>query len=290
VTTEAARQEAYHRRLFSGLADWEVARARLVDLTGDATAEGLLGLDQMGHFGPHGCELVGQALAAAARPGDARLRIVELGSGFGGTLRHVLGGLARRGVAVGLAIGVELVLAHCRLFRTINEALGEPLARPVCADAGALPFPDVAFDAVFAVGSAPHFAAMGAVLAESRRVLRSGGRLVFTEEVSLLRDGATPSARFLELHPEGVFRAVPVGQRRRQLRAAGFADVLIEDRAGWALDLLRDRVRAARVLRGSVEGILGVAQTERIVATLEAAREEIASGTLLPALVTARRP
>ena len=61
------------------------------------------------------------------------------------------------------------------------EADLDPAKRPrVAADVHALPFRDGTFDAVKATEILEHVADVGKALAECRRVLRSGGRLVIT--------------------------------------------------------------------------------------------------------------
>lgn len=278
-----AGQRDYHRTLFAAFDGWEALWEKLVDLTGSRSVDGLLGMDQMGHFGPHGCDRVVDAVIRRARGRPARL--CELGSGFGGALRHVL----HRLPGVDVALGVELVLDHCRVGRRIGRSLGSR-AGAVCGSVTALPVRSGSLDVVFAAGSVPHFADMAGALREAHRALRPGGLVVFTEEVSLVRAGAAVSERFRRSHPEGVFFLSSPDRRLRQLADAGFRDVELEDLTIWACDLLRDRVRAARLLRGTTEWVLGEAETARAIETLEAARAEFERGALQPALVSAVRP
>ncbi len=116
--------------------------------------EGLAEADA-GLLGPPG-ELVGQ-------------RVLEVGCGAAQSSRW----LAARGVdAVGVDIAVNQ-LEHAR--RSV------PPADVVAATATALPFPDVTFDAAFAAYGAIQFVAdLPRLLAEVRRVLRPGGRWVFS--------------------------------------------------------------------------------------------------------------
>jgi SAM-dependent methyltransferase len=267
MTIEA--QAGYHRHLYEAMWLPEVAR--------DAAAGvAVAGLDQMGHFGTAGCDLVADAVLA--RLGKGPIALLELGCGFGGALRYLLGRLDGDP-----AIGVDIVLDHCRVMRTI----GGP-AVPVCGSASALGLRAGAVDAVVASGSFSHFADPAAVLAEVARALRPGGVLSFVEEVSLL--AAPPTARFRELHPTGVFTEARWAEREKQLAACGFTDVVRVDLSGWARELLTKRLLAMRLYRGQIVACYGAAQTDEIVATLTATRDEIAAGILTPAHVTATRP
>jgi SAM-dependent methyltransferase len=100
-------------------------------------------------------------------------RVLELGCGAGQCGRW----LSAQGAQ---AVGVDLSYRQLQHSRRID--LDSGVALPVAqADAHALPFTDAAFDVVCsAFGALPFVADAGAVLAEARRVLRPGGRLVFS--------------------------------------------------------------------------------------------------------------
>jgi SAM-dependent methyltransferase len=295
-------QENYHRRLFAALHDWERAEERILDFTAGSGPADLLGLDQMGHFGPTGCDLVADRVRAY-RPGPA-IRLCELGSGFGGALRYLVDNLNAAGptagsrsaaaapvpVPVAVAVGVELVPEHCAVSSRISRSQGRASLIELCASAEDVPLAGSGWDVVVITGSMPHFPRPGAVLREARRLLRPGGLLVATEEVSLAAADAQVSARFRRYHPPGVFFVTPLPERREQLAAAGFDRVLVEERREWGLELLGARLKAVQLFRGTAEGILGTTEVVRIVETLEAAREEYRSGRLIPAVITAQAP
>ncbi|MEU7366990.1 class I SAM-dependent methyltransferase [Streptomyces hygroscopicus] len=285
-------QYRYHRDLFPALHDWESTERAIVAFTGEEGPRGLLGLDQMGHFGPQGCDLVADTVVTAAGeggPGGATVDLCELGSGFGGALRYTVDRLTSCGITVRQAYGVDLVAEHCEVSGRISRAQGRAGMTEICASATAVPLPDASLDVVMVTGSMPHFPEPGDVMREAARLLRPGGLLVLTEEVSLTPGDQTPSPAFRETHPHGVFFTTPLADRLDQLDRAGFADVVRRDLTDWAVALLADRLKVVRIFRGSVASIYGSESADLIRDTLTAAREEYLAGRLLPALFTARR-
>ncbi|MEU6298706.1 class I SAM-dependent methyltransferase [Streptomyces erythrochromogenes] len=287
ATEQTRVQHRYHRELFPALHDWERTEASIIEFTGESGPKGLLGLDQMGHFGPQGCDLVTRHVRTAF-PGVA-LTAGELGSGFGGALRYMADALAAGDGGVTRMYGIDLVPEHCTVSRRITAAQGRTDVTEICADATEVPLPDGTLDVVVVTGSMPHFPCPGAVLREAARLLRPGGLLVATEEVSLAARGREPSDPFREVHPRDVFFVTPLPDRLEQLRAAGFVDVVREDLRDWAVALLADRLKVVRLFRGSLATIYGEEPVDLIRRTLTTAREEFLAGRLLPSLLTARR-
>jgi len=103
-------------------------------------------------------------------PGDmVGRRVLEVGCGAAQCSRW----LAERGV---VAVGMDISVNQLRHARQVD-----PPADVVAATATALPFGDGAFDVAFAAYGAIQFVAdLPRLLAEVRRVLRPGGRWVFS--------------------------------------------------------------------------------------------------------------
>jgi len=281
-------QALYHLPLFTALDRWDEVWAFALELAGDAEGASRLALDQLGHFGPHGVQrVVDRLLQASEGPLQC---VVELGSGFGGALRHARRLLVAAGVDAA-CIGIELVPQHCEVALRIGKAAGDVRAHYLCADVARLPLAAGSVDAVFAAGSASHFAAMGATLAECARVLRPGGVLVMTEEVSLRPAGAPPaSAAFVSHHPPTAFFASTPARRRAEIEACGLSIECFESLSQWAVPLLRQRVHALQLLRHCAEQIFGTEGYDWIAGTLASAADEYERQGLMPALVVARRP
>lgn len=292
VGTSVARiariQAEYHDDRFSSLRSVERVRSVIEDLSGTTTNEGWIGLDQMGHFGPHGCKLVSDAVAEHTRSVDV---LLELGSGYGGSMRDVIDQLAKAGVPVRLGIGVEIVTGHIEAGSAIGRDFDVAAVAFVAGDVVRLPIASGGVDVVFAAGSMPHFYEPHDVIVEAARVLRPGGLLILLEEVSLVRAGYELRAEFLAEHPPNVFRYASHTDRTTALDEAGFADITFTDLTDWAVELTDARLRAARLLRGTAERVYGPAQVASIERTLAVAAEAFRERALQPGIFAAvRRP
>ncbi|MFL6128078.1 MAG: class I SAM-dependent methyltransferase [Mycobacteriales bacterium] len=282
--SSADAQAGYHRTVFGGLQEWERALGVIEDFAEEPGVAGMLGLDQISHFGPTGCDLIADQLR---RPVDL---LVELGSGYGGALRYLVDRLNRLGGGVRVAVGVDIVTGHCRVAQRITESLGLSGHLAVCASAEAVPLRTGDADAVVVSGSMPHFGRPGRVLSEAARLLRPSGQLVLTEEVSLLAAGREVSSAFRATHPADVFYLSAPEDRLRQCADAGFVDVRFRDLTEWAIKLFDERLKVIKIFRGTVERLFGATETAVIVETVLAARAEFERRVLVPALITARRP
>jgi len=168
--------------------------------------------------------------------GDVEGRdVLEIGSGSAPCSRWIAGRGARA-VAVDLSAGMLRVGAEAA-SRATGPAANVPLVQ---ADAGRLPFADGSFDVAFsAFGAIPFVADSAGVMAEAARVLRPGGRFVFSVNHPMrwiFRDDPGPEG-LLAVFPyfdrspyteydDGELTYVEhhrtVGDRIRELVAAGF--------------------------------------------------------------------
>jgi SAM-dependent methyltransferase len=284
---EVDTQARYHGEVFAALHRWGDVWTAALDMAGDRDSAIALALDQLGHFGPLGTELIADRLLSSAHGPLAR--VIELGSGFGGVLRH-LGRIMRSRGERPFLVGIELVPDHCKVAMTIARSLGDSTTLTVTGDVGRLPLHSMSIDAVFACGSASHFSAMAKALTEAHRVLRPGGVLAMTEEVSL-RPVAGPQVgdAFVRHHPPGVFWVESPQNRRAQLKASGFTVETFEPIKEWAGALLRQRVRALGFFQECAVRVFGGAAYQRLIDTLKTAAYEYERGSIQPTLIVARR-
>jgi SAM-dependent methyltransferase len=112
------------------------------------------------------------------------------------------------------------------------------------ADAGRpLPFPDGSFDAVFCNDSINHFPGRAAVLRDWHRVLRPGGRLLFTDPIVVT--GQLTNDEIRARSSIGFFLFTPPGCNERLLAESGFVVQEVRDLTE-AVAVVAQRWAAAR--------------------------------------------
>ncbi len=154
--------------------------------------------------------------------GGLRGRVLDIGAGAGNSL-----GFLRDSVSwVGLEPGRTA-------YRRLSERAGDRADRRVVRGrAERLPFEDGEFDAVISCATLCSVADQALALAEIRRVLRPGGRLVFHEHVlpgpgTWSRFAMRVVAPFSRVLDHG---CDPARDTEAALRAAGFAALVIDSR------------------------------------------------------------
>jgi ubiquinone/menaquinone biosynthesis C-methylase UbiE len=148
---------------------------------------------------------------AEVGPGDG---VVDVGCGPGTFLREA----ARRGAQ---ATGIEPAPQMRRLARRLTPARLRASVTVLDGAAERIPLENDAATVAWAVSSAHHWTDVDAGLAEVRRVLAPGGRLLVTERLT------RPGGRF-QHHAASPQRAEELAGRAA---AAGFADVAVERHA-----------------------------------------------------------
>lgn len=170
----------------------------------------------------------------------AGLRVLDVGSGLGGTARY----LARRHAVQ--VTGIDLTEEYVRVATSLSRRVG--LAELVQFQHGSalqLPFADASFDCAVMLHVGMNIADKAALFAEIRRVLGEGGRFgvydvmrVGNGEIAYPVPWAATSATSFLAEPE---------QYRQSLTAAGLAVQAECDRRDFGLDFFREmRARVAR--------------------------------------------
>ncbi len=178
-------------------------------------------------------------------------RALEVASGSGGPALYLADrtgcrvtgiDVSESGVATATRRAADSGLAHQVDFR-----LTDANAR--------LPFDDDTFDAVVCIDSMNHLPGRSGVLREWRRVLRAGGRALFTDPV--LITGPVTNDELAVRSSVGLFLFVPPGVNERLIEESGLSLIRQEDVTDNAA-LISGRWHAARLSRRdtllSIEG------------------------------------
>ena len=99
-------------------------------------------------------------------------RVLEVGCGAGLLLREIGLAVGPHGLAAGVDVSPDQIAA------AEHECAGVPAVKPEVADIRALTYPRDVFDAAVAVQVIEYIEDVSAALAEVRRVLKTGGRLL----------------------------------------------------------------------------------------------------------------
>jgi SAM-dependent methyltransferase len=152
-----------------------------------------------------------------------KTELLEVGSGSGGPAVYLAKArgcrvtgvdLNNHGVRNGNALALAAGLAERVRFQTVDAS------RP-------LPFVDASFDAVVSNDVMCHLANRSAVLQDWRRVLRPGGRLLFSD--ALVVTGLVSHEELATRSAIGTYFFVPPGENDRLIAEAGFTLLSVED-------------------------------------------------------------
>jgi SAM-dependent methyltransferase len=164
---------------------------------------------------------------------EASSRVLEIGSGSGGPAVHLAGARGCRvtgidvnenGIRNGTRLAAERGLAERVAFRT--------------ADAGRpLPFEPGSFDAVLSNDAMCHLPGRLEVLREVHRVLRPGGRLLFSD--ALVVTGLLSHEEVARRSSIGLYVFAPPGENERLIGRAGLTLLAAEDVTAGAETIAR---------------------------------------------------
>ncbi|KPP95062.1 methyltransferase domain-containing protein [Erythrobacter sp. HL-111] len=154
-------------------------------------------------------------------------RVLDIGSGYGGGARRLVTKHGARSV-VCLNIAEE---ENARNRKLTGEAGLSDRIDVVDGSFDALPFGDAGFDVVWSQDAILHAPDRGAVLDEVARVLKSGGRFVFTDPMQAdgLSDTGALQPIYDRIHLENL---ASFAFYREGLKARGLAEIEVQDRSG----------------------------------------------------------
>jgi len=156
------------------------------------------------------------------------------------------------------------------------------------ADAGLpLPFADGSLDAIQSIDAINHLPDRAAILADWRRVLRPGGRLLYTDPVVVT--GPVSSEEIAIRSSIGFFLYLPDGENQRLLLEAGLELVLHEDATENEAGISGRRLVAREKRRDALIAIEGAETFEGMQAFLRTVHALSSSQRLSRHLFVARK-
>ena len=197
--------------------------------------------------------------------------VLEVGSGSGGPAVYLAAATGCR--ITGVDINERGVVNGERLASR-HQVAGRATFRRLDAS-GPLPFPDAAFSAVVSNDAICHLANRREVLRDWHRLIRPGGRMLFTD--ALVITGALTNEELATRSSIGFYLFVPMGENERLIAEAGFrlerADDLTHEAAGIAgrWHAARERHRAPLIQR---EGAANFDGLQRFLACAQRASAE----------------
>ena len=193
----------------------------------------------------------------------ASSRLIDLGCGPCGPLTFVLNAVRCAGVGVDV-IDAALKSGHSRaeamgvgnLFETRQGDLNAPL-----------PFEASSFDAVISLDAVIHVGERADLFGEVARLLRPGGRFLFTDGGVIT--GPVSNDEMRRRTPNGVAHFVPPGWNDKLLEAAGLHVIETEDRTASATRNATGRLAATRAHHAELEREISAQGVDTQISFLE---------------------
>lgn len=147
---------------------------------------------------------------------DADSRVLEVGCGSGGVTRRLVQETGASAVGVDInPHGIDAATAAA-----LREGLSSRVSFQLVDAEQPLPFRAASFDAVFCNDAINHLAGRAQVFRDWHRVLKPGGRLLFTDPIVVT--GPVTSEEIRIRSSIGFYLYLPAGCNERMLEQAGF--------------------------------------------------------------------
>lgn len=201
-------------------------------------------------------------------------RLLDVACGSGGPALRIA---AKTGCDIaGIDIHEEAITT-ARSLAAQRETAG--LAEFHLADAaGSLPFPDASFDAITCIDAINHLPDRPRVLGEWARLLKAGGRLLFTDPITVT--GPLTNAEIAVRSSIGFFLFVPPGYDERILAQCGLRVLTRENVTGNMAECAHRRGAARAARESALRMIEGDETYERQQHFFEVAARVAAEGRL----------
>ena len=225
-----------------------------------------------------------ERMASHMKAAGPKPRVIDLGAGYGGAARYLVGEAGASG-----CVCVNISETQNRINREKTEAAGlSDRIEVLHGSFDDVPAKDESFDVVWSQDSFLHGADRAKIIAECARVLKPGGRLIFTDILQ------APDAPQDQLQP--VYDRIHLSS----LGSVEFYDQAAEkagltpgprEELGAMLPLHYGRVREElRARRETLKGIVSDAYTDRMIEGLGAWVEGGRAGWLDWAILTYDKP
>jgi len=190
-------------------------------------------------------------------------RLLDFGCGPGGPLTFVI----ERAACFGLGIDVSRPALASARVRITAAGLGERITVVETEAGEPLPAADASIDAAMALDVILHVPDRIAVFREIARVLKPGGRYLFTDAGVLT--GPVSVGELMLRAPHGPTQVVPVGVNECLLAQAGFRDITCRDRTDMLAAVASRRLASRQAHRAELEALEGAARFARQLQYLE---------------------
>jgi SAM-dependent methyltransferase len=219
----------------------------------------------------------------------------SLGLSEGAHLLDVACGSAGPSLDIVERVGCRLTaidVEEAAVIQATKDALSRGLRASVTAISidcsPPLPFPEGAFDAIACIDAILHLTGRFAVLADWGRLLRPGGRLVFTDAAVIT--GEVTKEELDIRASQGAFTMVPPGVNERAVEAAGLRILNVADTTAEMATIASRWIEARDKRRAILEACEGVLFFERRQLFLATVARLAADGRVSRFIYVAEKP
>jgi ubiquinone/menaquinone biosynthesis C-methylase UbiE len=181
----------------------------------------------------------------------------------------------------------EVAIAQAKAD-ALSRGLGESVTAISLDCNPPLPYPEKAFDAIACIDAILHLTGRFTVLADWQRLLRPGGRLVFTDAAVIT--GEVTKEELDVRASQGAFTMVPPGVNERAVKAAGLRLLSVTDTTAEMTAIASRWIEARNKRRAVLEASEGAAFFNRRQLFLATVARLASSGRLSRFVYVAEKP